>query len=56
MDWTPRGIRQTLGMNAPMYATTAAYGHFGRIAGEAGPGTFCWEATDLVDALRAAAR
>ena len=56
MDLTPRGIRQHLGMNTPIYASTAAYGHFGRIAGEAGPGTFSWEATDLVDALRAAAR
>ena len=56
MDLTPRGIRQHLGMNAPIYATTAAYGHFGRIAGEAGSGTFSWEATDLVDVLRAAAR
>ena len=55
MDLTPRGIRQHLGMNAPIYAPTAAYGHFGRIAGEAGAGTFSWEATDLVDALRAAA-
>ena len=56
MDLTPRGIRRHLGMNAPIYAPTAAYGHFGRIAGEAGVGTFSWEATDLVDALRAAAR
>jgi S-adenosylmethionine synthetase len=56
MDLTPRGIRQHLGMNAPIYAPTAAYGHFGRIAGEAGAGTFSWEATDLVDALCAAAR
>ncbi|MDC0955436.1 methionine adenosyltransferase [Alphaproteobacteria bacterium] len=56
MDLTPRGIRQHLGMNAPIYASTAAYGHFGRIVGEAGSGTFSWEATDLVDALRAAAR
>ena len=56
MDLTPRGIRQHLGMNTPIYASTAAYGHFGRIAGEAGLGTFSWEATDLVDALCAAAR
>ena len=56
MDLTPRGIRQHLGMNAPIYAPTAAYGHFGRIAGEAGAGTCSWEATDLVDALRATAR
>ena len=55
MDLTPRGIRQHLGMNAPIYASTAAYGHFGRNAGEAGSGTFSWEATDLVDVLRAAA-
>jgi S-adenosylmethionine synthetase len=56
VDLTPRGIRQHLGMNAPIYASTAAYGHFGRIAGEAGLGTFSWEATDLVDALRATAQ
>ena len=56
MDLTPRGIRHHLGMNAPIYASTAAYGHFGRTAGEAGSGTFSWEATDLVDVLRAAAR
>ena len=56
MDLTPRGIRQHLGMNSPIYAPTAAYGHFGRIAGEAVAGAFSWEATDLVDALRAVAR
>ena len=54
MNLTPRGIRQQLSLNAPIYAATAAYGHFGRVAGEAGPGSFCWEATDLVDALRSA--
>ncbi len=56
MDLTPRGIRQHLGMNAPIYAPTAAYGHFGRIANEAGQGSFSWEATDLVDSLVAAIR
>jgi S-adenosylmethionine synthetase len=56
MDLTPRGIRQHLGMNAPIYAPTAAYGHFGRTVGEAGPGSFSWEATDLVDALNSAVR
>ena len=56
MDLTPRGIRQHLGMNAPIYAPTAAYGHFGRTAGEAGQGSFSWEATDLVDSLIAAIR
>ena len=56
MDLTPRGIRQHLGMNAPIYSPTSAYGHFGRIAGEAGPGSFSWEATNLVDTLIAALR
>ena len=56
MDLTPRGIREHLGMNAPIYSPTSAYGHFGRTAGEAGPGSFSWEATNLVDALIAALR
>jgi S-adenosylmethionine synthetase len=55
IDLSPRGIRQTLKLNAPIYASCAAYGHFGRTAGEAGPGTFSWEASDLVDALKKAA-
>ena len=54
MNLTPRGIRQHLSLNAPMYAPSSAYGHFGRTAGEAGPGSFSWEATDLVDALQSA--
>ena len=54
MDLTPRGIRETLKLSAPIYASSAAYGHFGRVAGEAGPGTFSWEALDLVDAFKAA--
>ena len=49
MDLTPRGIREHLGMNKPIYARTAAYGHFGREP-EA-DGGFSWEKTDLVDAL-----
>ena len=53
MDLSPRGIRTHLGLNAPIYAPTSAYGHFGRAAGEAGTGTFSWEATDLADAIRA---
>ncbi len=52
MDLTPRGIRLHLGMNKPIYARTAAYGHFGREP-EA-DGGFSWEKTDLVDALKAA--
>ena len=54
MNLTPRGIRQHLSLNAPIYAPSSAYGHFGRAAGEAGPGSFSWEATDLADALRSA--
>lgn len=54
MTLTPRGIREHLGLNKPIYAASAAYGHFGRVAGEAGAGSFSWEATDLADALNAA--
>jgi S-adenosylmethionine synthetase len=56
MDLTPRGIRQHLGMNLPIYSPTSAYGHFGRTPGEAGQGSFSWEATDLVDALTSSVR
>ncbi|MEM7543901.1 MAG: methionine adenosyltransferase [Pseudomonadota bacterium] len=52
MDLTPRGIRTHLGMNCPIYARTAAYGHFGRTPES--DGGFSWEKTDLVDALRGA--
>src|SRR6056297_1413097 len=49
MDLTPRGIRTHLSLNRPIYARTAAYGHFGR-APEA-DGGFSWERTDLADDL-----
>ncbi|SMO88343.1 methionine adenosyltransferase [Ruegeria faecimaris] len=52
MDLTPRGIRQHLELNKPIYQRTAAYGHFGRQP-EA-DGGFSWERTDLADALKAA--
>jgi S-adenosylmethionine synthetase len=52
MDLSPRGIRQHLGLNKPIYARTSAYGHFGR-APES-DGGFSWEKTDLADTLRAA--
>ncbi|NJM51215.1 MAG: methionine adenosyltransferase [Sphingomonadales bacterium] len=48
---TPRGIREHLGLNKPIYRKSAAYGHFGRTA-EAD--YFPWEKTDLVDKLLAA--
>ena len=52
MDLTPRGIRNHLGMNRPIYERTAAYGHFGR--DPEADGGFSWERTDLVDALKKA--
>ncbi len=52
MDLTPRGIRQHLQLNKPIYERTAAYGHFGR-APEA-DGGFSWENIDLVDKLKSA--
>ncbi|HEY8290454.1 MAG TPA: methionine adenosyltransferase [Acetobacteraceae bacterium] len=53
MNLSPRGIRQHLHMNRPIYAPTSAYGHFGREPDEA-KGTFTWEKTDLVPVLKAA--
>jgi len=52
MDLSPRGIRTHLQLNRPIYARTAAYGHFGR-APES-DGGFSWEKTDLADQLRRA--
>ena len=52
VDLSPRGIREHLDLNRPIYARTAAYGHFGRPP-EA-DGGFSWERTDLVDDLRSA--
>ncbi|MCH8861835.1 MAG: methionine adenosyltransferase [Proteobacteria bacterium] len=50
VDLSPRGIREHLGLSRPIYARTAAYGHFGRTPTE--DGGFSWEKTDLVEALR----
>ncbi|MEA3536359.1 methionine adenosyltransferase [Rhizobium sp. CC-YZS058] len=56
IDLSPSGIRRHLDLNKPIYAKTAAYGHFGRKAGR--DGSFSWEKLDLVkplkDALKAA--
>lgn len=52
VDLSPNGIRTHLGLNKPIYAKTSAYGHFGRKAGR--DGSFSWEKTDLVDALKKA--
>ncbi|MGL4444192.1 MAG: methionine adenosyltransferase [Alsobacter sp.] len=50
MDLSPRGIREHLQLNRPIYARTSAYGHFGR-APET-DGGFSWEKTDLADEIR----
>ena len=50
IDLSPRGIRTHLGLNKPIYARTAAYGHFGRTPEP--DGGFSWEKLDLVDGLR----
>jgi S-adenosylmethionine synthetase len=50
VDLSPRGIREHLGLNKPIYARTAAYGHFGRPVDA--DGGFSWERTDLVERLQ----
>lgn len=50
VDLSPRGIRDHLGLEAPIYSPSAAYGHFGRAPGK--DGTFSWEKTDLVAELK----
>src|SRR5499427_655985 len=52
MDLSPRGIREHLGLNRPIYARTSAYGHFGRSPEP--DGGFSWENTDLAEAIRGA--
>jgi S-adenosylmethionine synthetase len=50
MNLKPRGIREHLDLNKPIFARTAAYGHFGREPDA--EGGFSWEKTDLVDAIK----
>jgi S-adenosylmethionine synthetase len=50
VDLSPRGIREHLELNKPIYARTSAYGHFGRAPEE--DGGFSWERTDLVEDLK----
>ena len=50
MNLSPRGIREHLKLNRPIYARTAAYGHFGRTPDA--DGSFTWEKLDLVQALK----
>ncbi len=51
VDLSPRGIRNHLNLEAPIYSPSAAYGHFGRQPTDAG--AFTWEKTDLVEELKA---
>ena len=46
-DLSPRGIREMLGLNKPIYEKTAAYGHFGRVPDK--DGSFSWENTDKLN-------
>ena len=50
VDMSPRGIREHLNLNKPIYVPTSAYGHFGREPSD--KGHFTWEKTDLVEALK----
>ena len=50
IDLSPRGIREHLGLNRPIYRRTAAYGHFGRKPDN--DGGFSWEKLDLVEPLK----
>ena len=54
MNLTPRGIREKLQLNKPIYQPTAAYGHFGR-SHESQTGAFSWEALDLVSDFKSLA-
>ena len=49
-DLSPRGIREMLKLNNPIYEATSAYGHFGRKP--TNKGEFSWEKTDKVDLFR----
>ncbi len=51
IDMSPRGIREHLKLNKPIYVPTSAYGHFGRVPNEGVNGSFTWEKTDLVDSI-----
>ncbi len=50
VDLSPRGIREHLGLSRPIYARTAAYGHFGRPPES--DGGFSWERTGLIEDLK----
>ena len=47
---SPRGIREMLKLNNPIYEITSAYGHFGRKPSN--KGEFTWEKTDKIDLFK----
>jgi S-adenosylmethionine synthetase len=49
-DLSPRGIREMLSLNRPIYECTSAYGHFGRKPGA--DGSFSWEKTDKISVFK----
>ena len=49
-DLSPRGIREMLSLNKPIYQATSAYGHFGRVPGS--DGSFSWEKTDKTSVFK----
>ncbi|MDC0226925.1 methionine adenosyltransferase [Alphaproteobacteria bacterium] len=51
IDMSPRGIREHLNLNNPIYVPTSAYGHFGREPDEIVQGSFSWEKTDISDLI-----
>ena len=51
IDMSPRGIREHLNLNNPIYVPTSAYGHFGREPDEIVQGSFSWEKTDIADLI-----
>ena len=52
MDLSPRGIREHLKLNRPIYTRTSSYGHFGRKAEK--DGGFSWEKTDIAKSMKSA--
>ena len=51
VDLTPKGIRDHLALNNPIYVPSSSYGHFGRQPDEKVKGSFSWEKVDLVEKI-----
>ena len=52
LDLSPKGIRNKLKLNNPIYVPTSSYGHFGRKPDELLKGSFTWEKTDLIEIFK----